>query len=65
YAFSQQKSNLGKNLEDIFTYEQWKRLAKTHQFHIQARPQELSINQWKGLYRYFYETVDEKKKKLI
>ena len=65
YAFSQQKSNLGKNLESIFTYEQWKRLAKTHQFHIQARPQELSINQWKGLYRYFYETVDEKKKKLI
>ena len=65
YAFGQQKSNLMKNLEPIFTYEQWKRLSKTHQFHIKSRPQDLSITQWKGLFRYFYETVDEKKKKLI
>lgn len=65
YAFGQQKSNLMKNLEPIFTYEQWKRLAKTHQFNPKVRPQDLSITQWKGLFRYFYETVDEKKKKLI
>lgn len=65
YAFGQQKSNLMKNLELIFTYEQWKRLAKTHQFHLKARPQDLSINQWKGLFRYFYEHVDDKKKKLV
>lgn len=65
YAFSQQKSSLYKNLEKIFTYEQWTRLAKTHQFHIKSRPQDLSITQWKGLFRYFYDTVDEKKKKLV
>lgn len=65
YAFSQQKSNLGKNLEDIFTYEQWKRLAKTHQFHIQAKPQELSISQWKGLYQYYLNSVDNQKKRLV
>ncbi len=65
YAFSQQKSNLGKNLEDIFTYEQWKRLAKTHQFHIQAKPQELSISQWKGLYQYYLTSVDKHKKRLV
>jgi 16S rRNA A1518/A1519 N6-dimethyltransferase RsmA/KsgA/DIM1 with predicted DNA glycosylase/AP lyase activity len=65
YAFSQQKSNLGKNLEDIFTYEQWKRLAKTHQFHIQAKPQELSISQWKGLYQYYLNSVDKQKKRLV
>ena len=65
YAFSQQKSNLGKNLEDIFTYEQWKRLAKTHQFHIQAKPQDLSISQWKGLYQYYLNSVDKQKKKLV
>lgn len=65
YAFGQQKSSLYKNLEKIFTYEQWKRLAKTHQFNPKVRPQELSISQWKGLFRYFYETVDEKKKRLV
>lgn len=65
YAFSQQKSNLGKNLEDIFTYEQWKRLSKTHQLHIQAKPQELSISQWKGLYQYYLTSVDKQKKRLV
>jgi 16S rRNA A1518/A1519 N6-dimethyltransferase RsmA/KsgA/DIM1 with predicted DNA glycosylase/AP lyase activity len=65
YAFGQQKSNLMKNLEPIFTYEQWKRLAKTHQFHIKARPQDLSITQWKGLYQYYLTSVEKQKKRLV
>jgi len=65
YAFSQQKSSLYKNLEKIFTYEQWKRLAKTHQFNPKATPQELSISQWKGIYQYYLASVDTQKKRLV
>jgi 16S rRNA (adenine1518-N6/adenine1519-N6)-dimethyltransferase len=65
YAFSQQKSSLYKNLEKIFTYEQWKRLAKTHQFNPKATPPELSISQWKGIYQYYLSSVDVQKKRLV
>jgi 16S rRNA (adenine1518-N6/adenine1519-N6)-dimethyltransferase len=65
YAFSQQKSSLYKNLEKIFTYEQWKRLAKTHQFNPKATPPELSISQWKGIYQYYLSSVDTQKKRLV
>ncbi|MEY3470801.1 MAG: hypothetical protein RLZZ223_151 [Candidatus Parcubacteria bacterium] len=65
YAFSQQKSSLYKNLEKIFTYEQWKRLAKTHQFNPKATPPELSISQWKGIYQYYLASVDAQKKRLV
>jgi 16S rRNA (adenine1518-N6/adenine1519-N6)-dimethyltransferase len=65
YAFSQQKSSLYKNLEKIFTYEQWIRLAKTHQFNPKATPPELSISQWKGVYQYYLTSVDKQKKRLV
>lgn len=65
YAFSQQKSSLYKNLEKIFTYEQWKRLAKTNQFNPKVRPQDLSISQWKGLFRYYLNSIDTQKKRLV
>ncbi|MEY2985872.1 MAG: hypothetical protein RJB24_101 [Candidatus Parcubacteria bacterium] len=65
YAFSQQKSSLYKNLEKIFTYEQWKRLAKTNQFNPKVRPQVLSISQWKGIYQYYLSSVDAQKKRLV
>lgn len=65
YAFSQQKSSLYKNLEKIFTYEQWGRLAKTHQFNPKSLPPELSVSQWKGIYQYYLTSVDVQKKRLV
>jgi len=62
YAFSQQKSSLMKNVDSIFTYEQWKRLAKTYQFDIKSQPRDLNINQWKGLYSYYRDHIDIKKR---
>jgi len=64
YAFRQQKKDLKANLEKIFTYEQWKRLARDLKFEIHTPTTELAIEKWIGLFR-FLDRIDVAKKKLI
>lgn len=62
FGFSQQKSNLGNNLKNIFTYNQWKRLSQTYKFNIKADPADITVNQWKSLYNFYQNNVIEEKK---
>ncbi len=65
YAFLQQKTSLQKNLKEIFTYEQWKHISKQYQFHFEAQVVDLSISQWKGVFRSYQQRVDESKKRKL
>ena len=53
YGFGRWKPNLKSTFKDVFTYRQWKRLARELDFPLKATPTELSIDQWIGLYRNF------------
>jgi ribosomal RNA small subunit methyltransferase A len=53
YSFERWKPNLRLALKNVFTYQQWKRLARDLDFPLNARPTELSVEQWVGLYRQF------------
>ncbi len=63
YGFSQQKKNLLKDLEDIFTYEQWKRLSKSLHFPLQILLRDLKFPQWLGLYEAFQQLVTDTRKR--
>lgn len=65
YAFLQQKSTLQKNLKDVFTYDQWKHISKQYQFPFESQVGDLSISQWKGLFRSYQQRVDESKKRKL
>jgi 23S rRNA (adenine-N6)-dimethyltransferase len=49
YGFAGWKRNLGKTLQYIFSYQQWKRLSKELHFPLSATPSELTFEQWLGL----------------
>jgi len=51
YGFGRWKPNLKLALKDVFTYKQWKRLARELDFPLNATPTELSFEQWLALYR--------------
>ncbi len=53
YGFARWKPNLKLAFKSVFTYKQWKRLARELDFPLNATPTELSIEQWVGLYRGF------------
>jgi len=65
YGFNQWKPNLKKSFKKVFTYPQWKRLARDLKFTLKARPTELDFNQWLGLFNYFLIGVPENKKQLV
>ena len=53
YGFGRWKPNLKLAFKNVFTYKQWKRLARDLDFPLNAKPTELSFEQWLGLYRGF------------
>ena len=53
YGFGRWKPNLKLAFKNVFTYKQWKRLAHDLDFPLNARPTELSFEQWLGLYYGF------------
>ena len=53
YGFTKWKPNLKLAFKNVFTYQQWKHLARDLDFPLNARPTELSVEQWLGLYRGF------------
>jgi 23S rRNA (adenine-N6)-dimethyltransferase len=53
YGFGRWKPNLRLAFKNVFTYKQWKRLARELDFPLNATPTELSFEQWLGLYHGF------------
>jgi 23S rRNA (adenine-N6)-dimethyltransferase len=53
YGFGRWKPNLKLAFKNVFTYKQWKRLARDLNFPLNATPTELSVEQWLGLYHGF------------
>lgn len=50
-GFAGWKRNLRSALKHVFTYKQWRRLARELKFSLNATPTELSFEQWIGLYQ--------------
>lgn len=62
YGFRRWKNNLRLAYKDVFTYPQWKRLARDLHFPLNVTPTGLSFEQWLGLYQgYKYLCGDDKK----
>ena len=53
YGFGRWKPNLRLAFKQVFTYKQWKRLARDLDFPLNPTPTELSFEQWLGLYHGF------------
>ena len=53
YGFRRWKPNLKLAYKHVFTYKQWKRLARDLDFRLNATPTELSFEQWLNLYSRF------------
>ncbi len=53
YGFGRWKPTLKLAFKHVFTYKQWKRLARQLEFPLNATPTELSFEQWLGLFEWF------------
>ncbi|HEY7783451.1 MAG TPA: rRNA adenine dimethyltransferase family protein [Pyrinomonadaceae bacterium] len=53
YGFARWKPSLRLAFKNVFTYKQWKLLARDLEIPLKATPTELSFEQWLGLYRGF------------
>jgi 23S rRNA (adenine-N6)-dimethyltransferase len=53
YGFGKWKPSLKLAFKKVFTYKQWKRLARDLDIPLNATPTELSFEQWLGLYHGF------------
>ena len=57
YGFGRGKPNLKLAFKRVFTYQQWKHLARDLDFPLNATPTELNFQQWLDLYRAFTALV--------
>ncbi|HEX3184121.1 MAG TPA: 23S ribosomal RNA methyltransferase Erm [Pyrinomonadaceae bacterium] len=53
YGFGRWKPNLRLAFKNVFTYKQWKRLSRDLNIPLDAKPTELTFEQWLGLFRRF------------
>jgi len=53
YGFGRWRPNLRLAFKNVFTYKQWKHLARDLEFSLNATATDLSVEQWLGLYREF------------
>ena len=51
-GFNRWRANLGKNFKEVFTYNQWCRLAKDLKFSVHAQPTDLTFYQWLGIFKF-------------
>lgn len=65
YGTTQYKTTLKKSLSKIYTHEQFKRLSKSINFSMEAKPLDLSTKQWIELFNYYQQGVIETKKQLV
>jgi len=56
YGFGRWKPNLRLAFRHVFTYKQWKRLARDLDFPLNATPTDVSFEQWLDLYYGFKRT---------
>ena len=52
FGFGSGKPNLKLAFKNVFTYQQWKHLARDLKFQLNATPTELSFQQWLELFRF-------------
>ena len=62
HGFHASRNNLALSFKKVFTYEQWKRLARSLKFPIKVTASGLKFEQWLGLFQYFLTGVAEEKK---
>jgi 23S rRNA (adenine-N6)-dimethyltransferase len=62
HGFHAPKSNLALSFKKVFTYEQWKRLARNLNFPIKVTASALGFEQWLRLFQYFMTGVAQEKK---
>lgn len=65
FAYRAWKKDLKTAYRAIFTYNQWKRLAKDGRFDVNAKPTDLNAAQWVQLFRYFQVGVSAEKKMVL
>lgn len=65
YGFGTWKNSLKLIFKPIFTYQQWKHLAKDLNFPLNAIPSKLTFEQWLGLFECFKQRVSGKKQAYI
>lgn len=61
FAFGAWKKDLKTSLSSLFTYQQWKRLARNNKFNLHATPTELTLNQWLALFSLLTKNVSPEK----
>jgi len=61
HGFEAWKKNLKSAFEDVFTYEQWKRLSHDLNFPLKPLPTELNYQQWLGLFIFLRDRVAPEK----
>lgn len=64
YAFTHGK-DLKSGLAQIFTYKQWKRLARANNFPTHVGATDLTFDQWLGLFHYLLQGVNPAKYKVL
>lgn len=62
HGFHAPKNNLALSFKRVFTYEQWKRLARNLNFPIKVTASALGFEQWLRLFQYFMTGVAQEKK---
>lgn len=62
YGFRAWRKDLKTAYKSVFTYNQWKRLAKDARFAANAKPSDLTLAQWLHLFNYFHVGVAPEKK---
>jgi 23S rRNA (adenine-N6)-dimethyltransferase len=57
FGFRRWRRNLKLTFKPVFSYRQWKRLAKELGFEMNVRPSDLRFEQWLGLFECFKRYV--------
>ena len=61
YGFRRWKPNLRLAFKNVFTYKQWRRLARDIDFPLDATPTELSFEQWLRLHQGFMNKAEARR----
>ncbi len=56
-GFNRWRKNLGKNFKEVFTYNQWRRLAHDLKFSVRAQPTDLTFHHWLGIFNFYLKSV--------
>lgn len=65
YGFGRWRKDVKTNFRNVFSNLQFKTLARTLQFPLDATPTQLTFDQWLGLFRYFQTGVPHYKQQAL